>query len=150
MGEISPLLIIFIIWLCIGLPLSKINQAKKKNGTNRPSSSGRPAEPAVPVQDTSREGPAPEAPTARESRLTPTVSVTVGDDSVYAGSMNAVTGEGYDPCHEEDLAGLNSAETVSVQPVADVHSLPFGWTGSDMVRGIVVSEILNRKTGGRR
>ena len=151
MGEISPLLIIFIIWLCIGLPLSKINQAKKKNGTNRLSSSGRPAEPAVPVQDTSREGPAPEAPPARESRLAPTVSVTVGDDSVYAGSMNAVTGEGYDPCHDAELEGLNSAESiVPVHPAGDVPSLPFGWTGSDMVRGIVVSEILNRKKGCRR
>ena len=149
MGGISPLFVIFIIWLCIGLPLSKISQAKKKNGTNRPAS-GRPAAPAAPVQESSQEVPAPEAPSARESRLTPTVSVTAHDDSVYAGSMNAVTGEGYDPCHEEDLAGLNSAETVSVQPVTDVHSLPFGWTGSDMVRGIVVSEILNRKTGGRR
>ena len=96
-------------------------------------------------------GPAPEAPPARESRLAPTVSVTVGDDSVYAGSMNAVTGEGYDPCHDAELGGLNSAESiVPVHPAGDVPSLPFGWTGSDMVRGIVVSEILNRKKGCRR
>ncbi len=149
MGELSPLFVIFSIWLCIGLPLSKINQAKKKNGANKPAS-GRPAAPAAPKEVIPRQEYVPETPPVRETRLTPMVSVTVGDDSVYAGSMNAVTGEGYDPCHEEDLAGLNSVEAVqAVRPVADVHKLPFGWTGNDVVRGIMVSEILNRKTGRR-
>ena len=144
--EFSPLLVIFIIWLCIGLPLSKLNQAaKKKNGANRPTAGKRAVPAAKPAQETGQIAPVPEAPPARESRLMPTVTVTANDDSIYAGSMNAVTGEGYDPCHEEELAGLNTAETVSVHPVADVHSLPFGWTGSDMVRGIVISEILKRK-----
>ena len=150
MGELSPLFVIFIIWLCIGLPLSKINQAKKKNGANKPAS-GRPAAPAAPKEVIPRQEYVPETPPVRETRLTPMVSVTVGDDSVYAGSMNAVTGEGYDPCHEEDLAGLNSAEAETpIQTAADTHTLPFGWTGSDMVRGILVSEILNRKSGCRR
>ena len=149
MDGISPLFIIFLIWICIGLPLSKISQAKKKDGTKKPVS-GHPAAPAA-VQESSQKEPAPAAQPAWESRLTPTVSVTTGDDSIYAGSMNAVTGEGFDPCHEADLSGLNSAETAtSVHPAGDVPALPFGWTGSDMVRGIVVSEILNRKTGCRR
>ena len=142
--EFSPLLLIFFIWLFIGLPISKMNQAKKKN--QKPF----PTHKAPPAQETSRPEPVPEAPPARETRLTPTVSVTVHDDSVYQGSLNAVTGEGSDPCHEEDLAGLNSVEAVpAVRPVADEHKLPFGWTGNDVVRGIMVSEILNRKTGRR-
>lgn len=142
--EFSPLIFIFIIWLCIGLPLSKLNQASKKkmNEAKKPSSD-RPAAPA-PEQE-SRQA-APEAPPARETRLTPTVTVTANDDSIYAGSMNAVTGEGHDPCHEENLTGLNTAETIPVHPVTEVHSLPFGWTGSDMVRGIVVSEILKSRS----
>lgn len=78
--------------------------------------------------------------------MMPTISVTVNDDSVYQGSMNAYTGEGYDPCHEGDLKGLNRAESApSARPAGDTHTLPFGWTGSDIVRGIVVSEILNRR-----
>ena len=149
MGEFSPILIFFILWLLIGLPLSRLSQAKKKNGTGRPGS-GRSAAPAAPKQDSPQETPVPAKPTVLESQLKPTISVTVDDDSVYAGSMNAVTGEGYDPCHEEDLAGLNNAEAASpARPAGDTPSLPFGWTGSDMVRGIVVSEILNRKKGCR-
>lgn len=143
-----PLLfIIVIIWLCIGLPLSKVSQAKKKSTPGRPVSD-RPAETTPePPQKTAVQ----DAPAVRETRLAPTVTVTLGDDSVYRGSMNAVTGEGYDPCHDEDLAGLNSAETAApVHPAGDMPALPFGWTGSDMVRGIVVSEILNRKQGLRR
>lgn len=78
--------------------------------------------------------------------MMPTISVTANDDSIYQGSMNVTTGEGIDPCHDEDLAGLNSVEAApAVHPVSDVHSLPFGWNGSDIIRGIVVSEILNRK-----
>ena len=142
--EFSPLLLIFFIWLFIGLPISKMNQAKKKN--QKPF----PTRKAPPAQEASVPEPVPEAPPARETRLTPTVSVTVHDDSVYQGSMNANTGEGYDPCHEEDLAGLNSVEAApAVRPATEVHALPFGWTGNDVVRGIMVSEILNRKISRR-
>ena len=140
--EFSPLLFIIIIWLCIGLPLSKLSKAKKQGGAQRQ----YPTRKTTPVQEAPKPEPVPAAPPARETRLTPTVSVTTHDDSVYRGSMNAVTGEGYDPCHDEDLAGLNSVEAASpAYPVADTHSLPFGWTGNDVVRGIVVSEIINRR-----
>ena len=149
MDGMFSLFVIGIIWLCIGLPLSKISEAKKKGGGSRPG----PARPAAPEasQEVPGQAPLQEAPPARETRLAPTVSVTVHDDSVYTGSMNAVTGEGYDPCHKEDLAGLDSAEAAApLHAAGDVPSLPFGWTGSDIVRGIVVSEILNRKAGCRR
>ena len=142
--EFSPLLSILIIWLCIGLPISKMNQAKKRNTTRQAFLAHK--NPNPPAQEALKPAPAEQAPPARETRLTPTVSVTEHDDSIYQGSLNAVTGEGMDPCHDEGLTGLNSAETAPpAHPVADVHSLPFGWNGSDMVRGIVVSEILNRK-----
>ena len=63
------------------------------------------------------------------------------------GSLNAVTGEGYDPCHDEQMAPLSAAEhRDSVPaPVQTQPGLPFGWAGSDMVKGIVMSEILKRK-----
>ena len=148
--EFSPLLFIFIIWLCIGLPLSKLNQAAKKKAGSQKPASGRPAAPAEAPKETPRPAAAPAEPPARDTRLMPTVSVTANDDSIYAGSMNAVTGEGHDPCHEEDLAGLNSVEAApAVRPATEVHALPFGWTGNDVVRGIMVSEILNRKISRR-
>ena len=145
MNEFSPILILLFLWLVVGLPLSKIGQAKKKGSAGRPVS-GRPAAPDVSAPASPPKVSVPEAPAVMESRLAPTVSVTVDDDSVYAGSMNAVTGEGYDPCHEEALAGLNAAGTASpARTAGDAPALPFGWTGSDIVRGIVVSEIINRR-----
>lgn len=75
----------------------------------------------------------------------PSLSFRDHDDSIYLGSMNAVTGEGYDPCHEEQLSTLSAAEKTLPPPVTEQAHLPFGWTGSDIVRGVVMSEILKRK-----
>jgi len=78
--------------------------------------------------------------------MQPTITVTDHDDSVYQGSMNADTGEGYDPCHDEQLAPLTLAETAVPAAEAPESGLQLGWTGSDIVRGFVMSEILKRKT----
>ena len=96
---------------------------------------GKPAAPA----------PAPEPaaiPQVRE--MQPTVRLFNHDDSIYRGSMNAVTGEGYDPCHEEQLSSLTLAETVEPEPVA-APGFQLHWTGDEIVRGLVISEILKRK-----
>ncbi len=142
MEEFYPLLVVAILWLCIGLPISKAAQAKRRSAAGRPAAAPRSAQaPAQEKPQASVRMPAPQ-----ESRLMPALSVTRNDDSVYQGSLNAFTGEGYDPCHEEDLTGLNRAEaSAPAHPAADRASLPFGWTGNDIVRGIVVSEILNRR-----
>jgi hypothetical protein len=142
MDQFAPLLFILIVWLCIGLPISKISQNQKNKNPRK--TTRAPAK--HPPQETSEPRPVPETPSLREEPLRPTVSVTPRESAPYLGSLGVMTGEGEDPCHEEDLAGLNSAASSPViAPTADVHSLPFGWTGSDMVRGIVISEILNRK-----
>ncbi len=146
MSDLLPVLLIGLVWLLIGLPLSKAsrNAKQQKARASRQGVQPVPARNSVP-------GPAPAAPApaensfARPSSIAPTISVTEHDDSVYQGSMNAVTGEGCDPCHEEELGGLNAAAAAPVQAVSETHSLPFGWTGSDMVRGVVISEILKRK-----
>ena len=149
MDQSLGFIIMIIIWLCIGLPLSKISQAKRRAAAQQrqpaarpdvPQPAPKPAPKTVSVSAAMREGP------VRESRMVPTVSVTANDDSVYQGSLYAVTGEGFDPCHEKDLKGLDRAASAApAYPAGDAHALPFGWTGSDIVRGIVVSEILNRK-----
>ena len=92
-------------------------------------------------------GPAqPEVSPARHTVLQPSITFTEHDDSVYQGSLNAVTGEGFDPCHDEQLSPLSAAERETVSaPGEEAPGLQLGWTGSDVVRGFVMSEILNRR-----
>ena len=143
--QIPGILIVAILWLVIGLPLSKISQQAKKNAAknaaqhkaqnNAQQPAAEPAKPAAPARE----------PLARESRLTPSISVTEHDDSVYQGSMFAVTGEGYDPCHDEQIKPLTEAESAVPAPVEEIPGLQLGWSGNDVVRGLVMSEILNRR-----
>ena len=137
-----PILILLIIWIFIGLPLAKLNQAaKKQQAAKHARSAGKASRPAA-------AGPAGQAEPAEPSAprvLEPSIRFSEHDDSVYRGSLNAVTGEGYDPCHDEQLAPLTSAETVTPPAEETVPGLQLSWTGSDVVRGLVMSEVLNRK-----
>lgn len=144
-------LVVALIWLLIGLPLSKLS---KKAQQNAKQASPNPARPAPKMQqarpDKAQEAsplsqPAPAADFARPTVMQPTITVNEHDDSVYQGSMFAETGEGYDPCHDEQLAPLTMAETAVPADEAAVPGLQLSWTGSDVVRGLVMSEILNRK-----
>lgn len=152
MDGFGQLLILILIWVFIGLPVTIAKKAREQKtasklsaGSRSGKNAGKDAAPA-PVPEKQAEG-------FREPirRMQPTISVTPRDDSVYQGSLNAETGEGYDPCHDDDLERLNAAEAAPVaQPVSDTPALPFGWTGSDIVRGVVISEILKRKTPARQ
>ena len=142
-GQIMPILMLLFIWLIIGLPLTVAKKAAEQQKKNAPQKAQKKPETEQP-----RKVPAKKPdPAERLTTLTPSISVTGHDDSVYRGSLNAVTGEGYDPCHDEQMAGLDRAKQSSPPPRAaqPQAGLPFGWTGSDMVRGIVMSEILKRK-----
>ena len=155
MDEFGPLLIVILIWVFVGLPAAMAKKVKEQKTAEKLSRGARPRPDirtggkSVPVS--AEPVTQPEAFSEPTPRLRPTVSVTPHDDSVYQGSLNAETGEGFDPCHDEDLERLNAAEAApAVQPVSDVPALPFGWTGSDIVRGVVISEILKRKTPARQ
>ncbi len=127
----GPLMALAIIYFVIAI----IIKVTRKAASVQKKPAGKPAAPA----------PAPEPaaiPQVRE--LQPTVRVHNHDDSIYRGSMNAVTGEGYDPCHEEQLSSLPLAETVEPEPVA-APGFQLHWTGDEIVRGLVISEILKRK-----
>ena len=144
MDEFAPIILLLIFWVFIGIPISLAKKASQQQQKEK--NAVRASKQAA----ANNERPAPQAqnrPAERLSTLTPTVSFSGHDDSVYAGSLNANTGEGYDPCHDEQLSSLPLTGTAdSTPPTADARpSLPFGWTGSDMVRGIVMSEILKRK-----
>ena len=149
--DFPPILILVILWLFIGLPLSKLNKAAKqqqaakgtKPGTAKPKQKAPAAEPkktaAVPA--------APAEP-VRPTVMQPTITVTEHDDSVYQGSLNAVTGEGYDPCHEEQFSSVTYESAVPAETAEP--GLQLSWAGSEIVRGVVMSEILNRKQPGFR
>jgi len=140
MQEFVPIFLLLFIWIMVGLPavIAKKNAEQKKPA--------RPAVPRTPENEVSAPAAQPAEP-VRLTTLTPAVSPAGHDDSVYQGSLNAVTGEGYDPCHEEQLAALTLAEETPLEAhPQQVHSgIPLGWTNNDVVRGIVMSEILNRK-----
>ena len=140
--DFPPILILALVWLLIGLPLSRLNKAAQKQ------QAAKKAKPAAKPQAAQQQAPAntytaPEP--ARPTVLQPTITFTEHDDSVYQGSMNAITGEGYDPCHDEQLAPLTLAETAIPAAEQAEPGLELSWTGSDIVRGFVMSEILTRK-----
>lgn len=103
-----------------------------------------------------RQGEAPHephpmvAPTV-DSQAGPTVQlrmhVTPHTEDMFAGSMNANTGEGDDPCHEDDLTpAVNPCELSprAVQPAPATSGLNLTWTGDAMVKAVVMQEILTR------
>ena len=139
--EFAPIIMVVILWVIIGIPISlaKRAAAQQKSAARRTAPQQAPAEPQ----------PAPEEiPAGSMATLAPSIALTGHDDSIYRGSLNAVTGEGYDPCHDEQMAELAQAALDEPVPApAPAHpGIRLEWTGSDVVRGIVMSEILNRKT----
>ena len=147
--NIPPIFVLAIIWLLIGLPLSKLSKAAKQQQASKAAKSGKSG--AAKQSGTKAQQKAPDPGTyvppepARPTVLQPSITFTEHDDSVYQGSMNAITGEGYDPCHDEQLAPLTFAETAAPAAEAEAPGLELGWTGSEIVRGFVMSEILKRK-----
>ena len=136
-----PLIALFLIYTAIA---AMAKGAKKVSGAQKAASAARSAAPAD-TASAEAPTPAPEAAAAPRIReMQPTIRVSEHDDSVYMGSLNAVTGEGYDPCHDEQLKPLTRAETIEPAPAA-APGLQLHWTGDEIVRGFVVSEILKRK-----
>ena len=139
--EFPPILILAIIWLLIAPILSA---AKKQQAKNAKSGAAKQSGAKAPRQqpETNSTYVAHEA---RPTVMQPSITFTEHDDSVYQGSMNAVTGEGYDPCHDEQLAPLTQAETAVPAAAEGTPGLQLSFTGNEVVRGFVMSEILTRK-----
>ena len=144
MAEFAPILLLLFAWIFVGLPISMAKKAANQK------KQVRPVRPAAPAEDETSAKQAPAAP-ERLRPLTPTLSEPDHDDSVFTGSLGAFSTEGCDPCHDEQMRNMESVckpgRAQEHQPPApQAHTgLPLGWTGSDMVRGVVMSEILNRK-----
>ena len=145
MENSMPLLLLLFFWVVIGIPLSVAKKAANQKKSARPSAPNTvPAEhhPATPKQ-----APPKQTQPERLTTLTSSLYEPDHDDSVFTGSLGPVMSEGYDPCHDEQLSSMETVcQPGRETPVPkEVSTLPFGWTGSDIVRGIVMSEILNRK-----
>ena len=138
--QFPAIFILLILWLVIGIPLKKLNEAAKKGTQKKAPPAGR-----APGGTRPEKAPAPGAVPEGYSPLRPSISVTAHDDSIYRGSLNAVTGEGYDPCHDQQLSSLTAAESRLPAEEPAVPALQLSWTGNDIVRGLVVGEILRRK-----
>lgn len=138
------LIVLLIIWVVVGL-VSKKKKPGGQNAQNVKAGAGKPGAKAPKATPQAAPQPMSRPEPLRPSVLQPTISVTEHDDSVYQGSMFAETGEGYDPCHDEQLAPLTAAESTIVAETPAEPGLQLSWAGSDVVRGIVMSEILTRK-----
>ncbi|MBR5959476.1 MAG: hypothetical protein IKZ98_00640 [Clostridia bacterium] len=146
----SFVFLVFLICLIAALPMKLSKQVKEQAAKNAEAQKAAPKQ-ASKSQKKQAPKPAPtplyeEGTFLRPTVMQPTISITEHDDSVYTGSMNANTGEGYDPCHDEQLAPLTAAETSDPAVEAAGPGLQLSWTGSDIVNGIVMSEILKRKS----
>ena len=140
--EFPPILILAIIWLLIAPILSA---AKKQQAKNAKSGAAKQSGAQAPKQQPETSSTYVAHEPARPTVLQPSITFTEHDDSVYQGSMNAVTGEGYDPCHDEQLAPLTQAETAPVAAAEAAPGLQLSFTGNEVVRGFVMSEILTRR-----
>ena len=141
--EFPPILILAIIWLLIApiLSAAKKQQAKNAKSGAAKQSGARAPKKQPETGNSTHVTPEPARPTVMQ----PSITFTEHDDSVYQGSMNAVTGEGYDPCHDEQLAPLTQAETAVPAAAEGTPGLQLSFTGNEVVRGFVMSEILTRK-----
>lgn len=82
-------------------------------------------------------------------RVAPHVHVTPHRPDMFAGSMNAETHEGEDPCHEEQLNPVKAPRLMA--PVQQEEpGLSLEWTGESMVRAFVMQEVLQRPCDRRK
>ena len=144
--------ILVVVVSLIGLA-AKSNKKKKASGQTarqpaRPAavtaaaSAPAPAEAPPPMQ-----GEVPHTPAPHVHELPPQVAVTPHTPDIFSGSMNASTGEGFDPCHEEELTPQREPCMVAPRPAPPQPApapLSLSWTGDEMVKAVVMQEILRR------
>ena len=150
MEEFGILFFVIFLYCCIGLPLQMAKKARsgKQNAAGKNRLIRMPKE-AFPTETVST-GTFPSEGVIRDqtgSALTESVLSERrpfgGNEELYRGSLNAVTGEGEDPCHEEQMESLRLETEETVIPSAG--GLQPHWTGNEIVKGLVMSEVLKRR-----
>lgn len=110
-------------------------------------------EPIIHLYDPAKDVPNQQLPHAAKQiakpRVEPKVHVTPHLPDMFAGSLNAVTHEGEDPCHDELLT--HAAQEARMAPVPEEKpGLTLEWTGDAMVKAFVMQEVLTRPCDRRR
>lgn len=75
--------------------------------------------------------------------IKPTIHTHVQPDCAThdaPGSLGFTSTEGKDPCHEDQLTGLRTAE----EPARETGGLSLDWSGESLVKAFVMQEVLNR------
>ena len=147
--------ILAVVAALIGL----VAKSSKKNAKGQParakaqSAAGSAASPAPAAAPPAMQGELPHMPAPHVHELKPQVAVTPHTPDIFSGSMNASTGEGFDPCHEAELTPQSEPCMASPRPVPPQVSpapLQLSWTGNDMVKAVVMQEILRRPCDRQR
>ena len=144
----SPLImrLLFVLVFVI-LPSS----AAKKAAQRKNASAQRENRPAEKPQTTGEKFPSAAFPARKEAAVQQPQgegeSLWEHDHTSYAGSLGSLSTEGFDPCHEEQLA--SSLPSAQEDEPREIPGLSLRWTGDEIVRGLVVSEVLKRKTSSR-
>ena len=154
----EALSVIFVIFAVIS---SLAKAAQRKNGNAQQRVRQQRAQKAPQPRAVMPASPAP-APQAAQQRqeLRPTVSVTPHTEETFLGSLGEDSLEGVDPCHEDELAPADypcqaspdamSGAAARPRAAAQPSKLNLHWSGDEMLRAVVMSEILTRPCDRRR
>lgn len=145
-GVIFSLLFFYLIFIA---PIRLILKKGKQSGKNI-SWPKTPGKPTTQKQTAGKNEPAAESvpETAAEqisaAKQEPERRPFAEWSEPYRGSLDTVTLEGEDPCHEEQMESLKPEPEAAVQ-AAPASGIGLSWTGNEIVKGFVMSEILKRK-----
>ena len=128
-----PALLMILFYVFIGVSISRASKKKKQDSAPPPGGGENPGKEHPPERKKTLAGPLETAPHPEKD--------------LYRGSLGVVTDEGYDPCHEEQMRSMPgpSLQETATEPAAGRSPAMPGWTQNDIVRGFIVSEVLNRK-----
>lgn len=143
-GLLAPILIISIVASIIKNQRKKAEKVKQQLGPAvqaakpRPAAAPQPYAPAQPIV-----APAISFGDVPGQVIAPTVHAHVEPDCDthdMPGSLGVTSEEGKDPCHDEQLIHTRQAAEV---PAAETAQ-PFQWSGENMMKAVIMQEVLTR------
>lgn len=152
MEEFGVIFSLFFFYLIFIAPIRLILKKGKQSGKKSVSWPKMPGKTVAQKQAAGTDEPAAES--VQEAASTEPIQVAertpeeprpfVEWSEPYRGSLDTVTLEGEDPCHEEQMESLKPEPEAAVQ-AAPASGIGLSWTGNEIVKGFVMSEILKRK-----
>ena len=127
-------------------------QSAWQQAAPQPSAPARPASMASTLHSARPAAPAQPQQPARHAAMQPMVHTHLQPDcdthdAPTSGSLNVVSPEGKDPCHEEQMPERRAAVQ---EPPVEKPGLQLDWSGDAMVKAFVMQEVLTRPCDRRR